>query len=83
MYILELHTFIPVTRRVKRYTRFDGKYVTGRRKRFRSHKVYIFLLRITSQVGLAMSVCLSVRINAENIETGIYQTKMREIYSIR
>jgi len=26
---------IPVTRRVKSYTRFVGKYVTGRRKRFR------------------------------------------------
>jgi len=47
---------IPVTRRVKGYTRFVGKYVTGRRKRFRSHKVYIFLIRITSRVDLAMSV---------------------------
>jgi len=26
---------IPVTRRVNGYTRFVGKYVTGRRKRFR------------------------------------------------
>jgi len=34
---------IPVTRRVKGYTRFVGKY-TGRRKRFRPHKVYIFLI---------------------------------------
>jgi len=51
---------IPVTRRVKGYTRFVGKYVTGRRKRFRSHKVYIFLIRITSRVDLAMSVCPSV-----------------------
>jgi len=40
---------IPVTRRVKGYTRFVGKYVTGRRKRFRPHKVYIFLIRITSR----------------------------------
>jgi len=52
--------FIPVTRRVKGYTRFVGKYVTGRGKRFRPHKVYIFLIRITSRVDLAMSVCLSV-----------------------
>jgi len=35
--------FIPVTRRVKGYTRFVGKYVTGRRKRFRPHKVYIYI----------------------------------------
>jgi len=53
--------FIPVTRRVKGYTRFVGKYVTGRRKRFRPHQVYIFLIRITSRVDLAMSVCPSVR----------------------
>jgi len=46
-----------------------GKYVTGRRKRFRPHKVYIFLIRITSRVDLAMSVCLSVRMNAEISET--------------
>jgi len=51
---------IPVTRRVKGYTRFVGKYVTGRRKCFRPHKVYIFLIRITNRVDLAMSVCPSV-----------------------
>jgi len=61
--------FIPVTRRVKGYTRFFGKYVTGRRKRFRPHKVYIFLIRITSRVDLAMSVCPSVRMNSEISET--------------
>jgi len=49
--------FIPVTRRVKGYTRFVGKYVTGRRKRFRSHKVCIFLISITSRVDLAVYVC--------------------------
>jgi len=53
--------FIPVTRRVKGYTRFVGKYVTGRRKRFRPH--------ITSRVDLAMSVCPSVQMNAEISET--------------
>jgi len=37
---------IPVNRRVKGYTRFDGKYVIGRRKRFRPQ----------SRVDLAMSV---------------------------
>jgi len=46
-----------------------GKYVTGRRKRFRPHKVYIFLTRITSRVDLAMSVCLSDRMNAEISKT--------------
>jgi len=51
---------IPVTRRVKGYSRFVGKYVTGRRNLFRTHKVYIFFIRITSRVDLAMSVCLSV-----------------------
>jgi len=47
---------LPVTRRVKGYTRFVGKYETGRTKRFRLYKVYIFLIRITSRVGLVMSV---------------------------
>jgi len=51
---------IPVTRRVKGYTRFVGKYVTGIRNLFRPHKVYIFFIRITSRVNIAMSVCLSV-----------------------
>jgi len=57
--------FIPVTRRVKGYTRFVWKYVTGRKKRFRPHKVYIFFIKITSRVDLAMSVCLCVRMNSE------------------
>jgi len=61
--------FIPLTRRIKGYTRFVGKYVTSRRKRFRLHKVYILLIRITSRVDLAMSVCPSVRMNAEISET--------------
>jgi len=64
-----LYIFIPVTRTVKGYTRFVRKYVTGRRKRFRPHKVYIFLIRIRSRVDLARSVCLSVRMNAEISET--------------
>jgi len=75
--IISCCIFIPVTRRVKGYTRFVEKYVTGGRKRFRPHKVYIFLIRITSRVDLAMSVCptvrlsvcLSVRMNAEISET--------------
>jgi len=53
------------TLRLKGYTRFVGECVTGRNKRFRTHKVYIFIIRITSRVDLAMSVCLSVRMNAE------------------
>jgi len=59
---------IPVTRRVE-YTRFVGKYVTGRRKRIRPHKVYIFLIRVTSRVDLAMSICPFVRMDAEISET--------------
>jgi len=67
---------IPVTRRVKGYTifvrkyvtgrrmrlrtRFVGKYVTGTRKRFQLI-IYIFLIRITSRVDLAMSVRPPVR----------------------
>jgi len=43
------------------YTRFDGKYVTGRRNRFQPDKVYIFLIRIISRVDLAMSVCPDAR----------------------
>jgi len=42
-------------------------------KRFRPHKVYIFLIRITSRVDLAKSACPSVRLsvlmNAETSET--------------
>jgi len=53
--------FIPVIRRVKGYTIFVGIYVTGRRKRFRPHKVYILLTRITSRVDLARSVCTNER----------------------
>jgi len=48
--LTRLSIFIPVTRRENWYTRFVGKYVTGRRKRFGPHKVYIFLIRITSRV---------------------------------
>jgi len=33
---------IPITRRVKKYTRIVRKYVIRRRKRFRPYKVYIF-----------------------------------------
>jgi len=63
--IQQNNIFIPVTRRVKGYTRFVGKYVTGRRKRFRPHKVYIFLIC----PSVRLSVCLSVRMNAEISET--------------
>jgi len=52
---------ILVTRKVKWYTLFVGKYVTSGNKRFRPHKVYIFLIRITKRVDLAMSACSSVR----------------------
>jgi len=37
--------------------------------RYRPHKLYIFLITITSRVDLAMSVCPSVHINAEISET--------------
>jgi len=36
---------------------------------FKDHKVYIFLVSITSRVGPAMSVCLSVQMNADISET--------------
>jgi len=58
--------FIPVTPRVKEYTRFVGKYVTGKRKRFRPHKVFILLIRIPRRVDLAMSVCPYNRRDLEN-----------------
>jgi len=67
--LLLVRLVIPVTRRVKGCTKFVGKYVTGRMKRFEPHKAYIFLIRITSRVDLAMSVCPSVRMNAELSET--------------
>jgi len=68
---------IPVTCRVKGYTRFVGRYVTGRRKRFRPHKVYKFLIRITSRVDLAMSVCPYERWDLENYKS--YNTGIPEI----
>jgi len=54
--LLNLLMIIPVTRRLKGYTRFVEKNLSGRRNRFRRHKVYIFLIRITNRVDLAMSV---------------------------
>jgi len=66
--IHELRVVIPITCRVKG-TRFVGKYETGKRKRFRPHKVYIFLIRFTSRVELAMSISPSVRMNAVTSET--------------
>jgi len=42
---------------VKGYTRFVEKYGIGRRWRFRTHKVYMFLIRTTSRVDIAMPVC--------------------------
>jgi len=42
----------------KGYTRFDGKYITGRRKLFRPHNVYKFLIRITSQVETVKAAIL-------------------------
>jgi len=47
-----------VTRRVKGYTEFAGKYLTGRSKRFRSHKVYIFLIRITGRMNVDLTKSL-------------------------
>jgi len=41
-------------------------YVKGKRMRFPPHKVYIFLIRITCRINLAMS---SVRINIEISDT--------------
>jgi len=52
-YIYLYLLFISVTRRVKEYTGIAGKYVTGRRKRFRPY----ILIRITSRVDIAMSAC--------------------------
>jgi len=60
---------IPATLWVKGYTRFVRKYVTGKRKRFRPHKVYKFLFRITSWVDLAMSVCPYERWDLENYKS--------------
>jgi len=42
---MNLHVVVPVTCRVKG------------RQRFRPHKEYMFLIRITSRVDLAISVC--------------------------
>jgi len=49
--------FIPVTRRLKGYTSCVRKYETGIRKRFRPYEVFIFLVRNTSRLDLAMSAC--------------------------
>jgi len=60
LYLWQFLLFILVTLRVKGYIRFVGKYVTDRMNRFRPYKVYVLLIRITSRVKLAMSVCPSV-----------------------
>jgi len=60
---------LPLTLRVKGYTRFVGKYATGGRKRCRPHKVYIFLIRITSRVDLAMTVCRHERCDLGNYKS--------------
>jgi len=39
---------------------FSQKFATQWKRRFRPHKVYIFLISMTRRVDLAMSVCLSV-----------------------
>jgi len=41
-HLIRANCIFNVTRRVKGYTRFVGKYVTVRRKRFRPYKVYIY-----------------------------------------
>jgi len=51
------------------YSQVKRLNVTGRMKRFLPHKVYVFLIRITSRVDLAMSVWPSVRMNAVISET--------------
>jgi len=45
------------------YNYFSQKFATQWRRRFRPHKVYIFLISITRRVDLAMSVCPSVRLS--------------------
>jgi len=44
-------------------------YVTGRRNRFRLHKVHLFLIRIPIRVDLSLSVFPFVRMNAYISET--------------
>jgi len=63
-----LKTYFPKPVLVK-YTRFVGKYVIGRRKRFRPHKTYILDQdQYPSRSShVRMSVCLSVRMNAEKV----------------
>jgi len=62
---------ILVTHRVKDYTRFYEKCVTGRRKCFAPT---ISLIRITGQVDLAMSVCFKI---SESIRAGILGLSMQ------
>jgi len=46
------------------YYDFSQKFATQWRRRFRPHKVYIFLISFTRRVDLAMSVCPSVSTQA-------------------
>jgi len=76
--------FIPVRVVVEKgYTRFVGKNVTGRRKRLRLHKVYtyihIFLIRITSRVDLAMSVCPCERFDLANYRSVRFLSSIPEL----
>lgn len=42
--IYQVTVFIPVTRKIKMYTTFVEKFVTGKRKRLRPCKVYVYIL---------------------------------------
>jgi len=58
--------FYNVTRRVRGYTRFVEKYVTSRRKRFRTYKVYILLNRINTQIGTCCAAAPNYKLNKRN-----------------
>jgi len=72
VFLLKGTIFIPVTRRIKGYTIFVGKYVTGRWNRFGPHKVYIFLIR--SRVDLAMSI-LGLGMQIPKIPASLFQQR--------
>jgi len=69
---------LPVTRSVKGYIRFVGKYVTGKRKRFRSYKVYNSCSNSLAEsnkhcASVYRSVCVSVCLH-ERGDLGNYKS---------
>jgi len=59
------------------YTRFVEKYVTGRRKRFQTYKIYIFLIRQCPSVRMNVEIPGTIRARRLGISIQILETDLR------